>query len=125
MEAGGRIGFGDIVRNHLSDILATFCLDIHMVCSVELSEAIALHHDIFIAKSTGLFLLLIESDTINAVNLVKNPAVCLVDIGVVIRDIHHLFSFISGSSVHFVSRSCNKMAQCLVGRGTSMAFVYR
>ncbi|PON94276.1 hypothetical protein TorRG33x02_100140 [Trema orientale] len=60
MEAGGRVGFSGIVRDHLSDVLATICSNVHMVCSAELAEAMALRHGIFIAKDTGPFSLLIE-----------------------------------------------------------------
>ncbi|PON63185.1 hypothetical protein PanWU01x14_132790 [Parasponia andersonii] len=108
MEAGGRVGFSGIVRDHLNDVLATICsnskwfarrswLKLWLFVMISLLPKTVVHS-------------CYRSSAINVVNLVKNPIECLADIGVVIKDIHNLLSSIPSSSVHFDSRSSNKVA---------------
>ncbi|PON46274.1 hypothetical protein PanWU01x14_252880 [Parasponia andersonii] len=57
--------------------------------------------------------LLIESDALNVVNLVNNPIVPLLEIGVIIKDIQNLLLSFPGCIVSFIPRNRNNVAHCL------------
>ncbi|PON63393.1 hypothetical protein TorRG33x02_276370 [Trema orientale] len=113
-EVGTCIEVSGLIRNHLGEVLISFCSNTKTTCTIEVVEAFNLRHGISCAKDADLGPVLMESNAYNVVSLVNNKTVTSADIGVIIKDVQNLLVSIPGSSVCFVPRSCNSAAHMLV-----------
>ncbi|PON85239.1 Ribonuclease H-like domain containing protein [Trema orientale] len=73
-------------------------------------DAMALRKSIQFTRDAGLTLIIIESDSLNVVNLINRFLKSKSDIGVIINDIQYLLTTIPQFFAHHVSRTCNTIA---------------
>ncbi|KAL5796525.1 hypothetical protein ACOSQ2_001345 [Xanthoceras sorbifolium] len=81
--------------------------------SVDVAEAMALLHGLRFATDIGVGPIGIESDSSSIVSAINSRSLPRLDVGLVLVDIYHSFSFVSVSHVRFASRRCNTVTHSL------------
>ncbi|KAK2643397.1 hypothetical protein Ddye_025160 [Dipteronia dyeriana] len=81
--------------------------------SPQVAVVVAILWGIELAIDTGLVFVVIESDALGAVNLIKSRGQNAADIGIVIDDIVSRISSLVGGSVVYASRKANFVAYIL------------
>ena len=85
-------GIGVLVRNSAGDVMAASTFQVRFLGDVEFVEAITVQKGIQFATDIGLVPAIIESDSLNVVNLIGNKITNKCEVGWLISDIQGLTS---------------------------------
>lgn len=85
-------GIGVLVRNSAGDVMAASTFQVLFLGDVEFVEAITVQKGIQFATDIGLVPAIIESDSLNVVNLIGNKITNKCEVGWLISDIQGLTS---------------------------------
>ncbi|KAK2638080.1 hypothetical protein Ddye_025875 [Dipteronia dyeriana] len=108
------VGIGLVVRDHYSSILALCAQRIHACYSPLVAEAVAVLRGINFVLKTGVFPLVVETDALGVVQMVKIGSSFSVDIGLVIGGILARLQDSKGATMGFVPKKANSVTHTLL-----------
>ncbi|KAK9219026.1 hypothetical protein WN943_007665 [Citrus x changshan-huyou] len=102
-------GIGVLVRNSAGDVMVASISQVPFLGDVEFVEALAVYKRLRLTSDIGLTPAIIESDSLNEVNLIGNKIASRCEVGWVISEIQEaLTSSHSTVQVLFAPRTCNE-----------------
>ncbi|KAK2654361.1 hypothetical protein Ddye_014217 [Dipteronia dyeriana] len=107
------VGIGLIICDSFGLVMAAAAQRIRASYSPLIAEVVAVLHGVDFAVNTGLWPLLIETDALRVVNMVKTGSASAVGIGLVVGDVIAHLRNSSGVSVMFVSGKANYVAHTI------------
>ncbi|KAK3189303.1 hypothetical protein Dsin_028864 [Dipteronia sinensis] len=108
-----KVGVGLVIRNHSGVVMAAGLQYINASFSLMIAEAVAVLCGIDLAVEKGMLPIVIETDALSVVNLIRAGCPISSDIGMMIGDVIARLQNIIGSKVVFVSRTANYVAHIL------------
>ena len=109
----GTSAIGIVIRDSQGNVMASLCSNLGVCYQPQIAEALGILRGLFLARETGLFPAILESDALSIVDLIASPSAVDSDVGVLIHDIRSVLAYSNFFSVAFSSRLTNKVAHGL------------
>ncbi|KAK2638398.1 hypothetical protein Ddye_026193 [Dipteronia dyeriana] len=107
------VGSGAVIRNEEGLVMAASSQRMMATFPPHIAEATAILHGIQLAIDSGLYPIMVESETAVVVDWINGGDTLYSEIGVIISDIKNLLQLTQCTAVAFIPRSANQVAHCL------------
>ncbi|KAL5782119.1 hypothetical protein ACOSP7_007148 [Xanthoceras sorbifolium] len=115
--SAGVVGLGLAIRDDLGRMKDAGSVGITASLDPSLAEAMAVLHSIRLAIDSGFSHILVESDALDMINILRDGVIPSSDLGLIVLDIFQFCLCSSVISFSFVPRTTNKVANALA-KGT-------
>ncbi|KAL5753071.1 hypothetical protein ACOSQ2_023578 [Xanthoceras sorbifolium] len=109
----GVVGLGFVIRDNVGHVRVAGSLKMNTFLSPLLDEAMALLQEVRAVLRLGFCPILVESDAIGVVNVLKDGSSLASDLGIIISDIRSVCRSLNVLYFSFVPRTVNKVADAL------------